>query len=64
MNERYYIHTARYNYEEGRWEWWADHPYHTSMQAAEKQIEYLQSLYPYKKYHVFSERYLGLPIIH
>ena len=58
--ERYYIHTAYYNYCTGCWEWWADHPYYTTMQGAEKQMKYLQSIYPYKKYCIFTEHYLGL----
>lgn len=59
---KYYIHTAHFNYEKHRLEWFADHPYHTSMVAAEKQMEYLKKVYPYKKYCIFQERYFGLPL--
>lgn len=59
---KYYIHTAHFNYEEHRWEWFADHPYHTSLINAERQMEYLQKIYPYKKYCIFQEHYFGLPL--
>lgn len=58
---RYYIHTAYFNYEANRWEWFADHPHHKTFIDAKRQMEYLQKIYPYKKYCIFQEAYLGLP---
>ena len=59
---RYYIHTAYFNYDANRWEWFADHPHHKTLIDAERQMEYLKKVYPYKKYCIFQERYFGLPL--